>query len=188
MGIVEVVLIGVALSMDAFAVTISDMFAYPAMTRARQLMLPVAFGLFQGLMPVLGYVLGSAFGSVIERYSGIVALIILGFIGGNMIKEGVQALRGTGDGEADVESGVITLPAVVMQAIATSIDAFAVGVTLRAEAASIVSAASIIALTTFALCIVALVVGRRFGTVLGERAEVVGGIVLVIIGIKAMLP
>lgn len=195
MSIIEIVILGVALAMDAFAVTVSNVFCYRGASRARLLLLPIAFGVFQGLMPLLGYFLGGLVGDIIEQYAGIVTLVILGLIGGNMIKEGVQELREareakqTGDDEcgcAPDAAAVLTIKVVLVQAVATSIDAFAVGVSLRAASVNIAEAAIIITLTTFLCCLVALVIGKRFGTMLGERAEIVGGIVLVAIGIKAL--
>lgn len=194
MTLVEIIVLGVALSADAFAVTISNTFVYATESRARLMLMPIMFGLFQGIMPVAGYLLGGLAAEVIEAYAGIITLVILGFVGGNMIREGVSALMGKGeqDGEPE-ESGAgpvakrLTLVTVLAQAIATAIDAFAVGVSLRAQAANVVVASSIIALTTFLCCVVALVLGRKLGEVLGDRAQVVGGIVLVIIGLKAFL-
>ncbi len=187
MSIVEIVLLGVALSMDAFAVTISNVFCYPNASRARLLALPVAFGVFQAVMPLLGYFLGGIVGDFIESYAGIVTLVILGLIGGNMIKEGVCALRGEADEEEISEdASALSLKVVLVQAVATSIDAFAVGVSLRAVSVAVAPAVSIIGVTTFLCCLVALAIGRRFGHLLGDRAQVVGGVVLVAIGIKAM--
>lgn len=227
MSIFELILLGVALAMDAFAVTISNTFCYKGAARWRFLMLPVAFGIFQGLMPLLGYFLGGLVGSFIEAYAGIITLIILGLIGGNMIKEGVEALRegksdeercdtcgcqgvvdnvlaaagegsqvevtqrpetqsGNGFTNAAVPAAVLTLGVIFMQSVATSIDAFAVGVSLRAENVDVMLAAAIITLTTFACCLAALAVGKRFGNLLGDRAQIVGGVVLVCIGLKAM--
>ena len=188
MSTVEIVLLGVALSMDAFAVTISNVFCYPNASRARLLALPVAFGVFQAGMPLLGYFLGGVVGDFIETYSGIITLVILGFIGGNMIKEGACALRGGGDGEKEVseDGNALTLKVILVQAVATSIDAFAVGVSLRAVSVAVAPAVSIIGVTTFLCCIVALAIGKRFGHLLGDRAQIVGGVVLVLIGIKAM--
>lgn len=191
MGIAEILLLGLALSMDAFAVTISNSFVYQHESRARMMLMPIFFGVFQGLMPLLGYFLGTLAADLIERFAGIVTLVILGFIGGNMIFEGVKSLRGSDtDEHEDEASGPVakrlTVVTVFMQAIATSIDAFAVGVSLLASGANIAVASPIIALTTFACCVVALFVGKRFGNLLGDRAQVVGGVVLVCIGIKAL--
>lgn len=192
MGIAEILLLGLALSMDAFAVTISNSFVYQHESRARMMLMPVFFGVFQGLMPLLGYFLGTLAADLIERFAGIVTLVILGFIGGNMIFEGVKAIRGAGAGEGEEPSQNgsaakrLTIVTVFLQAIATSIDAFAVGVSLLAAGASIAVASPVIALTTFACCVIALLVGKRFGNLLGDRAQVVGGVVLVCIGIKAL--
>lgn len=195
MSIIEIVILGVALAMDAFAVTVSNVFCYRGASRARLLMLPVAFGIFQGLMPLLGFFLGGLVGNIIEQYAGIVTLVILGLIGGNMIKEGIsdlreaRAAREAGGDVCDLapDAAALTLKVVLVQAVATSIDAFAVGVSLRAASVNIAEAAIIIiTLTTFLCCVVALAIGKRFGSMLGERAEIVGGVVLVIIGVKAL--
>lgn len=185
MNLLEIVLLGVALSADAFAVTISNMFAYPDEPRARQALMPILFGLFQALMPVGGYLAGGIAASVIERYSGIVTLAILGFIGGNMIREGASALMHPEDAEGEGSGTSLTLPKLLFQSVATAIDAFAVGVSLRARAVSILVAAPVIGVTTAALCVVALGIGRRLGQVLGDRAQVAGGLVLVCIGLHA---
>ncbi len=191
MSIIEILVLGVALSADAFAVTISNCFVYSSESRKRLLLMPLMFGLFQGLMPLAGYFVGGLAAEVIEKYSGIVTLVILGVIGGNMVREGIMAIRGGDDEEPEEGVGPVakrlTFSALLVQAIATAIDAFAVGVSLRAQAVNIVAAASIIACTTAVCCCIALVIGRRLGKILGDRAEVVGGIVLLIIGIKAFL-
>ena len=186
MELAEVILLGVALSFDAFSVTVSDLFVYPHESRLRLFSLPVAFGAFQGLMPVLGFFLSGVAAELIERYSGIVAFTILAIIGGNMIREGIATLR-SDEPEQVREGDRITLPLVLVQAVATAIDAFAVGIELRAVGAEIVSSGCIIGVTTFLCCILALAVGRVAGERLGDRAEVVGGVVLVLIGLKQLL-
>lgn len=193
MGLLEIIVLGVALSADAFAVTISNTFVYASESRSRLMLMPLMFGLFQGLMPVAGHLLGGLAAEVIETYAGVITLVILGLVGGNMIREGVCALRGAGEQDGPEEPGAgpvarrLTLVTVLAQAIATAIDAFAVGVSLRAQAVSVVVAAPIIALTTFLCCVAALALGRKLGEVLGDRAQVAGGIVLVLIGLKAFL-
>lgn len=193
MGFLEIIVLGVALSADAFAVTISNTFVYASESRSRLMLMPLMFGLFQGLMPVAGYLLGGLAAEVIETYAGVITLAILGLVGGNMIREGVCALRGAGEQDGPEEPGAgpvarrLTLVTVLAQAIATAIDAFAVGVSLRAQAVSVVVAAPVIALTTFLCCVAALALGRKLGEVLGDRAQVAGGIVLVLIGLKAFL-
>lgn len=193
MGLLEIIVLGVALSADAFAVTISNTFVYASESRSRLMLMPLMFGLFQGLMPVAGYLLGGLAAEVIETYAGVITLVILGLVGGNMIREGVCARRGAGEQDGPEEPGAgpvarrLTLVTVLAQAIATAIDAFAVGVSLRAQAVSVVVAAPVIALTTFLCCVVALALGHKLGEVLGDRAQVAGGIVLVLIGLKAFL-
>lgn len=193
MGLLEIIVLGVALSADAFAVTISNTFVYASESHSRLMLMPLMFGLFQGLMPVAGYLLGGLAAEVIETYAGVITLVILGLVGGNMIREGVCALHGAGEQDGPEEPGAgpvarrLTFVTVLAQAIATAIDAFAVGVSLRAQAVSVVVAAPIIALTTFLCCVAALALGRKLGEVLGDRAQVAGGIVLVLIGLKAFL-
>lgn len=192
MGLLEIIVLGVALSADAFAVTISNTFVYASESRSRLMLMPLMFGLFQGLMPVAGYLLGGLAAEVIETYEGVITLVILGLVGGNMIREGVCARRGAGEQDGPEEPGAgpvarrLTLVTVLAQAIATAIDAFAVGVSLRAQAVSVVVAAPVIGLTTFLCCVAALALGRKLGEVLGDRAQVAGGIVLVLIGLKAL--
>ena len=182
MSLVEVILLGVALSMDAFAVTISNVFAHRGLSRARAMLMPVFFGAFQGIMPLLGYFAGSLVAEVIERYAGIVTFVILGFVGGKMIWDAFHE----GDEEEGVDDKTLTVGSLFLQAIATSIDAFAVGVSFVGMSVEPFSSAGIIALTTFLCTCVALAIGRTFGNKLGEKATVVGGVVLVLIGIKAL--
>lgn len=183
MSLWDILLIGLGLSMDAVAVSISNALAYPGLSRSRQLAIPAAFGLFQGVMPVLGFFAGSFFASLINRYAGIVTLAILGVIGMGMSREGVRCSGGSGD----CAGRELTLKILLVQAVATSIDAFAVGVSFCAGGADILLAAPLIALTTFACSLLALLVGKRFGEMLGHRAEVFGGIILILIGVKAIL-
>lgn len=200
MGFVDILILGIALSADAFAVTISNSFVYSHELWARKALMPIMFGLFQGLMPLLGYFVGGLAADLIERYAGIVTLVILGIIGGNMVREGVSALRAGKSDNAKPADAVsdsaalnsatqdqphLTFAMVLFQAVATAIDAFAVGVSLRAMAVPIVGSSIIIACTTAACCTVALFIGHKLGDLLGDRAEVVGGIVLVIIGLRA---
>lgn len=189
LSFVEIVVLGVALSADAFAVTISNTFIFASESRARLALMPIMFGLFQGIMPLTGYFVGGLAADAIEAYSGIVTLVILGFIGGNMVRVGVLALMGRGDREpgAGPVAKRLTLVSLFVQAMDTAIDAFAVGVSLRAWAVSIFKAAGVIALTTALCCAIALVIGRKVGEALGDKAQIVGGSVLLAIGVKAFL-
>lgn len=195
MTITELVLLGLALSMDAFAVTISNTFIYQGNSRARNILMPIAFGLFQGLMPCVGYVLGRLVSDVISQYAGIITFAILGFIGAKMIwdalhEEAEMDEESTQEGSSS-NSGhsgqILTLPVLTLQAIATSIDALAVGVSFAALSVNVAFAAGTIALTTALTRGIALVVGKRFGNALGERATIIGGIVLILIGLKSLI-
>lgn len=187
MSVGEILLLAVALSMDAFAVSISNAVAYPHEERRRLFMVPVMFGVFQGICPVIGYYLGSVAAPFIEQFGGIITFVILGWIGTNMVIEGVQGLRaGEVSGERIVRR-ILTFKLVLIQAVSTSIDALAVGVGLLATGTNLLFAASLIALITFGLCCGAMVLGKRFGSLLGERALIAGGVVLALIGLKSLL-
>ena len=134
---------------------------------------------FQGIMPILGFFLGSLFASFIEKWSGPISLLILGIIGINMIREGLAK-------DEETEPKKLTLWILLVQAVATSIDAFAVGVSFAANSANIWQSAPIIAVTTFVLSLIALFVGTKAGEKLGDKAEILGGIILIIIGIKSL--
>jgi putative Mn2+ efflux pump MntP len=187
-GVFEIVLVGLALSMDAFAVTVANVFCFPDASRRRLLMMPLLFGAFQGVMPLLGYLAGSFAAEVINSYAGVVSLVILGFIGGKMIRDGALALRQAASEGLVCKRDLASLEfrTLLMQSFATSIDAFVVGVSFLAAGADIALAAPLVAVTTAICCVGALFLGKRFGVLLGDRAQIVGGIVLVGIGIKAM--
>ena len=182
MGILEVILIGIALSADAMSVTICNLVANPKLSHARAFLMPLFFGLFQGLMPVLGYYAGSLAGDFVETYSGIIALVILGFVGGKMLWDGIHD---SGEDELEAASDHVSIASILAQAVATSIDAFAVGITLAATSEPIFVDAGIIALCTFLLCLVMVALGRKLGEHFGARAQIAGGIILILIGIKA---
>lgn len=179
MGILEIIMIGIGLSMDAAAVSISNGIAYPCLDKKFKLLMPTFFGLFQGLMPLLGYFAGGLFADIIQKYAGIVTFVILGFIGGKMIVDGIKC-------EECECCGNFTLGLLFSQAIATSIDAFAVGVSFVAESVNIFFASPVIAVTTFIFSILAMIIGKKVGDILGSKAQIFGGIVLAFIGIKAL--
>lgn len=181
MTLFEIILIGVALSMDAFAVCIASSMAYTNMTFARKMSMPVAFGIFQGIMPLLGFYLGSLFAAFIEKWSGAVSLLILGIIGFNMIRESFAP-------EEKREEKTLTFKLLLIQAVATSIDAFAVGVSFAANRSNIWISAPLIACTTFVLSLIAVLIGSKTGEKIGGKAEIIGGIILIAIGIKAFIP
>ena len=197
MGLLEILLLGVALATDAFSVTISNTFAFDDHRFSRLMRMPLFFGLFQFGMPLAGYFVGGIAAELIEKYAGIVSLAILGFIGSNMLYSGYKALKEDASEEDEEEAqqgaqqeaqqGAITLSygKLVFQAVATAIDAFAVGVSFRAHSVDILVASALFGIITAILCIIALFVGKKLGSLLGDRAEMVGGVVLILIGLKA---
>lgn len=179
MSFIEVVLIGIGLSMDAFAVSVTNGLVYPQMTRRQMLSIPLAFGLFQGLMPLLGYFLGSVFGDFISQYGGVISFVILAFVGGKMLKDGFSA-------QESLQARRFRYSNLLIQAVATSIDAFMVGISFCATGANILFASPIIALTTFLLSLAALAAGKKLGHMIGCYAEILGGVILILIGVKAL--
>jgi len=183
MTTIEILLIGIGLSMDAVAVSITNGMVFRNTSKGKIIAQPLYFAVFQGIMPLLGGVLaGGIFATAVSKYSGIVVLLILGVIGGKMIKEGYSKLK-----EEVCTKPLLTHKILLFQAIATSIDAFAVGIGLEILNVELIPAAALIALTTGVLVAVAIIVGKRFGNYLGCKAEMLGGVILVLIGIKAML-
>ena len=179
----EALVLGVALAMDAMAVTLSNSLCEPDMPTSKKLAMPVLFALFQMAMPIAGFFGGTLVAPLIEAYAGIVSLVILGFVGGKMIWEAVQELREP----EQCPTTHLTYPTIFFEAIATSIDAFIVGVSLAAAGANIVLYGAAIGITTLVCCLAVIALGRRLGAHFGPRAEVVGGIVLIIIGLRAFL-
>lgn len=180
----EILLVALALSMDAFAVTISNMFMYRGTDRLHRILMPVFFGVFQGGMTLIGFFAGSLISQFVESYAGILTFIILGFIGGKMLWDAYHEEHE----ETSDEQAKLTIPILFFQAIATSIDALAVGVSVAALSLNIALVASMIGITTALCCVVALSLGKRFGMKLGNKATIIGGLVLIAIGVKALFP
>lgn len=193
MGLLEILMLGVALATDAFSVTISNTFAFDDHRFSRLMRMPLFFGLFQFGMPLAGYFVGGIAAELIEKYAGMVSLVILGFIGSNMLYSGYKALKedASEEDEEEVQQGAqqsattLSYGKLLFQAVATAIDAFAVGVSFRAHSVDILVASALFGIITAILCTIALFIGKKLGSLLGDRAEMVGGIVLILIGLKA---
>lgn len=182
--------------MDAVAVSMTNGMVYRNLKFRQYLAMPIFFGAFQALMPFLGNFAGTFFADIISKYSGIVILLILGVIGGKMLKEGIEHTREekehpeehhSGEGQQTGKKGGLTLGVLIFQAVATSIDAFAVGVGFSAMRVDIIQAITIIAVVTAVMVTGAIIIGKKFGDVLGSRAEILGGLILIAIGVKAMI-
>lgn len=178
----ELILLAIGLSADAFSVAVCKGLAMKRASLRRALLTALFFGTFQGLMPALGYFLGSRFEQYICRYSHWVAFALLGFIGTKMIFEAVR-----GGNEPDEPDSRFGLAELSLLAVATSIDALAVGVVFAAQGMAVLAPAAVIAGVTFAVSLAGAAIGCRFGSRSGSRAELAGGAVLIIIGIKLLL-
>jgi hypothetical protein len=184
MGLFEVLMVAVGLSMDAFAVAVCKGMCFSKITAKNTLIVGAYFGFFQALMPVIGYFLGTAFSSYIERYDHIIAFILLAFIGGKMIYEALK------DELQENKNGSLKIGEMLLLSIATSIDALAVGVTLaflKDGSANIFVSALIIGVVTFALSSLGVIIGKKFGERLQRKAELFGGLILIIIGAKILI-
>lgn len=184
MGTITLFLLALGLSMDAFAVSISNGMCYRNFHRRQAVASSFAFGLFQMLMPIAGFFAGRTFSDAISSLDHWIALILLGFIGGKMVFDGIQDLRNP---EACDPSRSFDGRTLLLQAVATSIDALAVGISFAVMQVNILLAAGFIGVVTFSCCLVGAVLGKRFGLLLGTRAEVFGGIILVGIGLKIFI-
>ena len=183
MDLVSVLLIAVGLSMDAFAVAIGRGAVLPRPERVRgALSMALAFGLFQALMPVAGWLLGSAFAGLIEGVDHWIAFLLLAGIGGRMIYEAVRA------GEEEVRPA-LSVRVLLLLAVATSIDALAVGIGLRLAdpATPILVAGLLIGIVTFGLSLAGGLLGSRLGERFGRSMEVLGGVVLIGIGLRILV-
>ena len=182
-NLAEALVLGVALAMDAMAVTLSNSLCEPDMPRMKKFAMPVAFALFQMGMPIAGYFGGTLVAPLIEAYAGIVSLAILAFVGGKMVWEAAHELREP----ESCPSSRLTWPMIAMEAVATSIDAFIVGVSFAASGKDIVLYGGAIGVTTLLCCLAVLAVGRKLGEHFGAHAQIAGGLVLIAIGIKAFI-
>lgn len=183
MSILELFLIAVGLSMDAFAVSVCKGLATQQLRWRHYLIIGAWFGGFQALMPSFGYLLGSTFESYITAVDHWVAFFLLCLIGGSMVKEALSK-----DGESGVDNSSFAFRNMLLLAVATSIDALAVGVTFALlPGVSIVAAVSFIGATTFLLSAAGLKAGNVFGLRYKSRAELTGGIILILMGGKILL-
>lgn len=185
MGFVELFLIGIGLSMDAFAVSICKGLGMKRFNMGQALVIGLFFGGFQALMPFIGWALGTQLAGFITPIDHWIAFILLALIGGKML---FDAFRGDDEGEAgEPKDTRLDLKELLMLAIATSIDALAVGITFAFLGVNIVVAIAVIGVTTFVLSVVGVAVGHVFGARYEKGATIAGGIVLILIGCKILL-
>ena len=180
MSIIELLLLAIGLSMDAFAVSICKGLSVKKLEVKHALLAGLYFGGFQALMPVIGFFAGSYFADIISSYDHWVVFILLLLIGGNMIRESF-------DKDEENLNDSFGFKTMLLLAIATSIDALAVGVSFAFLQVNIVMAASFIGVVTFILSAIGIKIGNIFGTRYKSKAELAGGIILILIGLKILL-
>lgn len=183
MTLLEIFLIGIGLSMDAFAVAICKGLVMPnKVDKKGALLIALYFGVFQAVMPTLGWLLGSQFARYVTRMAPWIAFVLLAWIGGNMIRESLSK-----EEKEEEESTAVSHKELLVLAVATSIDALAVGVTFAFLQVDIVPAVTLIGCTTFVISIAGVYVGNVFGARYKSRAEMTGGAILILIGLKILL-
>ena len=186
MNFIALIFTAFALSMDAFAVSITKGMTIKNLKKSTALKMALAFGVFQGAMPLLGWVLGISFESYIKSIDHWVAFILLGFIGFNMIKGFFDDRKEENASELEFSATTdvddLSNKEIIMLAVATSIDALAVGISFAFLNVSIIPAASIICIITFLVCVVGVFVGNKVDDIFNGYAELVGGVILILIG------
>lgn len=180
MNIFELCMLGIGLAMDAFAVSVCKGLSMKKLNVKHAIIIGLYFGGFQALMPLIGFLLGTTFQDKIVSIDHWIAFILLVLIGANMIKESLS----NEEEEVDPSVGFKTM---IVLAIATSIDALAVGVSLAFVQANIFYAITIIGVITFAISVLGVKIGHVFGTKYKAKAEFVGGVILILIGLKILL-
>ena len=182
MNLVELFLIAVGLSMDAFAVSVCKGLAMKKCTFSKAALVGVSFGGFQALMPLIGFILGVQFKDIITSIDHWIAFILLALIGANMVREAVGACD-----ECEETDDSLDVKTMLGLAVATSIDALAVGVTFAFLKVNIVPAVCFIGVITFTLSAAGVKIGNVFGTRYKSRAEIAGGVILILLGCKILL-
>ena len=180
MGLIELFLIAVGLSMDAFAVSVCKGLAMPKCTFKKAAIVGLWFGGFQALMPAIGYILGAQFQEAIASIDHWIAFVLVALIGGNMIHEALD----NDEEEADASLDVKTM---FLLAVATSIDALAIGITFAFLKVNIIPAVCFIGIVTFIISFAGVKIGNVFGARYKNKAEIVGGVILILLGLKILL-
>lgn len=184
MSLAELILLSLSLAMDAFSVSVCKGLSMKRIDYRGGAVTALFFGGFQALMPVIGYFLGSRFESYITSFSHWIAFILLVFIGGKMVFE---TFHGEDDSYNESSGYKFNIKELLILSIATSIDALAVGIVFATEGANIALSVSLIGSITFILSLSGIVIGNKFGNRYEKKAEIAGGVVLILIGVKLLL-
>ena len=189
--IFQVVLLGISLAMDAFAVSITDAMCYSDLSRGKAVTIPLTFGIFQAAMPLAGFFLGALFIGYIDAFDHYVAFGLLLIIGGKMVLDAIKEIR---SGDNNLNPKKFHYPEVLLQGVATSIDALAVGISMISMTGitnyNVFGFVSIIGVVTFAISTVGIIIGKKIGKLFANKAsiaEIIGGIVLIAIGLKVLI-
>ncbi len=198
--ILNSLMLGVGLAMDAFSVSLANGFAYPSMKKKQMLTISGTYAFFQFIMPVIGWFLvheAVSFFTGFQKFIPWIALLLLAFIGGKMLMEGLKSRKCTADGQCetcpnrncevreDVQPKDLTAKLIILQGIATSIDALSVGFTISEyDALMTLFSGLIIGITTYIICFIGLKLGIKFGTKLSGNAKIIGGVILIGIGVE----
>ncbi len=180
--IIQAVMLGIGLAMDAFSVSVSDGILLKKPHLCQALKISLFFAFFQFLMPVLGFLAGTTFASIIERFDHWVAFLLLAIIGGKMLYEAFL-----NEDEEQKSDNPLAFKTLIILAIATSIDALAVGVTFATVATPVLISSIIIGVVTFFISGAGVYLGSRCGDIFGNKAEIAGGVILILIGLKILI-
>ena len=180
MGVFELILVAISLAMDAFAVSLGKGFTVSNVTLRHSIIAGVWFGGFQALMPIIGYFLGYSFSGVVSSIDHWIAFALLALIGANMIRDTLW-------GDKEQQDGDFAPRKMFLMAVATSIDALAVGITIVFLNVNIWIAALVIGVITFVISAAGVMLGSRFGDYLGSKAGLLGGVILIVLGVKILL-
>lgn len=177
---ISITLVAIALAMDAFSVSITKGFTQKHLTKVQILYYGLFFGGFQFIMPIFGYFCGNAISFIIEPLASIIGFILLLAIGLNMIRESLS-------GDDDEITDNFSFKEVTLLAIATSIDAFAVGITIALLHEPLLISSAIIGIVAFGFSLVGIYIGKTVGNYVGDKFQIVGGVILILIGLKILL-
>lgn len=180
MGVIEILLISLGLAMDAFAVSVCKGLAMKKMNWKKAIIIGLYFGVFQAVMPIIGFFLGTTFEGFITNVDHWVAFILLVVIGINMIKEAFEK-------ESENRNDNVDMKTMIVLSIATSIDALAIGITFACLKMHILMPVITIGVITFIISVIGVKIGNRFGDKYEKKAEIMGGVILILLGTKILL-
>lgn len=180
MSFVEIIVLSLGLAMDATAVSMTDGLSNRKIRISKALLIGLIFGSFQAMMPLLGFLFGNLFAELIEALDHWIALLLLGYLGGKMLYDGFKK------GEEE-EVKELTIKTLLVQGVATSIDAFAVGISFATLHVNIVLAVCSIGIITMVLSTLGVLIGKKFGDLLNNKATILGGLILVGMGLKIFI-